>query len=708
MSAKNKLGLYYNNKKRTYTNGVTTTSHESLPDTFFFPFSDNLVQWSSPMTNKFLLEAAFWRHQETWGTKLSSVNDPLAVGITDLNPQSTVPGYVQLVQNYHGRVGATDTGSHNPNYRGNFNASYVTGSHSFKTGFDVNGAFRWNPYASVVPYSYVVSTLANNGAGLGIPVPTALTLRSDGCTDPLLRTVRGSDGVVRVIGGNTSIQPTCVSESTLAWSPNRVRTEGGAFIQDKWTLNRLTLMGGLRLDWFDSQNPETHLYPTILLPNRNYDIPEFDTTRYRDITPKGAVAWDVFGDGKTAIKANAGKYVLGQALVAGGLAAQPGYNVQLTSSRAWIDNNHNGIPDCDLTNPATQGPTQTGANNQIDTCNAPVGANANFYANSLIPNLAVQDDARYGWGKRPYSWEFSVTAQRELGRGISVNGGVFKRWFGNFLVTDDLNHPATSYTQYGIPTSAIPAAPATAGGTSLPAGIYTNGFYNVNDLVAANNLTGLSDKMYPGSNVYDHWFGYDLGVNMRLPHGIIYQGGISTGHQTTDYCDVEDPAKAGPTAALNMLTALGVTSSVNSCHMDQKWLPQVKMLGAYTVPKVDVQVGASFQSIPGVELAASYAAANTVIQQSLGRLPTGGTSIGTTTLALLPPGQNYYTRLNQLDLRLGKILRFSRTRTNLSLDIYNLFNSDVLSGVSSTYATWLAPTSVVAPRLFKISFTTDF
>ena len=97
-----------------------------------------------------------------------------------------------------------------------------------------------------------------------------------------------------------------------------------------------------------------------------------------------------------------------------------------------------------------------------------------------------------------------------------------------------------------------------------------------------------------------------------------------------------------------------------------------------------------------------------MIQQSLGRLPTGGTSIGTTTLALLPPGQNYYTRLNQLDLRLGKILRFSRTRTNLSLDIYNLFNSDVLSGVSSTYATWLAPTSVVAPRLFKISFTTDF
>ncbi len=114
-----------------------------------------------------------------------SIADPLAVGVTDNNPQSLVPGYVQLIQNYHGRVGATDTGSHNPNYRGNFAASYVTGTHALKAGMDLNGATRWSDNNSIVPYSYVVSTLANNGVGLGIPVPQSLTLRSDGCTDPL-------------------------------------------------------------------------------------------------------------------------------------------------------------------------------------------------------------------------------------------------------------------------------------------------------------------------------------------------------------------------------------------------------------------------------------------------------------------------------------------------------------------------------------------
>ena len=160
----------------------------------------------------------------------------------------------------------------------------------------------------------------------------------------------------------------------------------------------------------------------------------------------------------------------------GGLASQPGYNVQLTSSRTWTDNNRNFVPDCDLTNPLAQGPTQAGAQQQVDTCLAPVGANGLFYSNALNPNLAVQDEARYGWGKRPYSWEFSVAAQHELGRGISVYGGVFKRWFGNFLVTDDTAHTAADYTTYSIShgVDSRRRRPQ-SGGQSLPSDINTIG-----------------------------------------------------------------------------------------------------------------------------------------------------------------------------------------------------------------------------------------
>ena len=126
----------------------------------------------------------------------------------------------------------------------------------------------------------------------------------------------------------------------------------------------------------------------------------------------------------------------------------------------------------------------------------------NFYANSLIPNLAVQDDARYGWGKRPYSWEFSVSAQHELGKGISVNGGVFKRWFGNFLVTDDTESPGHRLTRSSASTRRrFRRLRHRRAARSLPAGLNTTGFYNVNDARPTNNLTGLSDTMFPGSNV---------------------------------------------------------------------------------------------------------------------------------------------------------------------------------------------------------------
>ena len=82
--------------------------------------------------------------------------DPLAIGVTDNNPSPTItPGYTQLINNYHGRVGSDFTPSHNPNTRTNFAASYVTGSHAFKVGEDFGWANRGAWTGSIVPYSYI-------------------------------------------------------------------------------------------------------------------------------------------------------------------------------------------------------------------------------------------------------------------------------------------------------------------------------------------------------------------------------------------------------------------------------------------------------------------------------------------------------------------------------------------------------------------------
>jgi len=167
--------------------------------------------------------------------------------------------------------------------------------------------------------------------------------------------------------------------------------------------------------------------------------------------------------------------------------------------------------------------------------------NGLFYSNSLNPNLAVQDDARYGWGKRPYSWEFSVSAQREIGRGVSVNGGVFRRWFGNFLVTDDTNHLASDYTAFSIPVSSIPPPQASAGGQTLPAsGTNTTGFYNVND-TTFNSPSGPADAKI---------LGLDAGGNGRRGYGQVRERHAGQG-------TVDKLANEGRSADLDELRSLG-------------------------------------------------------------------------------------------------------------------------------------------------------
>jgi hypothetical protein len=722
VNPKNKISGYYNNKVRRNRNAAPTTAWEALNDSYFYPFSDQLLQWSSPVTNRLLFEAGMWHHQETWGGSVSASNltDPLAIPVTDNNPVSLTPNYTQLITSYHGRLGAAYTPSHNPNTRTNFATSYVTGSHAFKTGLDFSWAERGAWTGSIVPYGYVVNTQATNGKGAGIPVPISLNLRSDGCQDPLPRTVNGV-----VTTPVTAYDP---SQNCPTFQTGKVDGEGGIYAQDKWTLNRLTLNLGVRMDWFNASIPGYHLSPSIITPNRNYDVPTYQSVRQKDLTPKMAAAWDVNGDGKTALKVNFAKYVLGQSLVASNpLVALTPFFVQLTASRAWVDNNGNFIPDCDLTNPLAQGPTAAGALKQIDTCAAPTGTGGLMYNNFATNQPSGDDGSRFGWGLRPYSWEFSLSGQRELSKGVSVYGGYFRRWFGNFLVTDDLNHTASDYETFTV--NNIPAAPATSGGTQLPSGIYTNQFYVLKPTAAAlsNPYTGLSDRLFPGSNVIDHWNGFDISLNARLPRGVILQGGTSTGRQIFDNCDIANPANAskynghsivGTFAGLTGLApvllpgtpglAFGTVTSMNACHVEQNWLTQIKFLGSYTVPKVDVQVGASYQNIPGLELAANYAVPNSQIVAQLGHLYQGAVATGLTTVSLIAPETTYYDRINQLDLRFGKILRYQRYRANVSLDLYNVFNKSTVTAAAFTYQNWLAPSSVIAPRLMKVSLTFDF
>ena len=124
------------------------------------------------------------------------------------------------------------------------------------------------------------------------------------------------------------------------------------------------------------------------------------------------------------------------------------------------------------------------------------------------------------------------------------------------------------------------------------------------------------------------------------------------------------------------------------------------------MPKVDVVVSSTFQSLPGPQVTANYVVANAAIEPSLGRPLSGGAQNATINVVEL--GTMYGERLNQLDLRFAKILRFGNTRTSVNFDLYNSLNANAVTSQNNNYAAWQVPLSILDARLFKISVQFDF
>src|SRR5688572_1039157 len=83
----------------------------------------------------------------------------------------------------------------------------------------------------------------------------------------------------------------------------------GIYAQDRWTLDRLTLSGGLRVDLQKESTSDFTALPHKWLPNRNTFFPGVEVTNWKDINPRMSAAYDLFGTGKTALKASASRGV---------------------------------------------------------------------------------------------------------------------------------------------------------------------------------------------------------------------------------------------------------------------------------------------------------------------------------------------------------------------------------------------------------------
>jgi Carboxypeptidase regulatory-like domain len=624
------------------------------------PLHVSQATWWSPVTDRLLLEAGYggtffgvgnFEREPNPTRALIRVAEQCASGCS---ANGNIPGLVYRSQDFS----VAYTGS----YLWKGSLSYVTGAHSVKVGFQhtlMTDDRTWMTNNQNLTYRF------NNG------VPNQLT---------------------------QSISP-WVNDARVAWD--------GLFAQEQWTRNRLTLQAAVRFDRARSWFPEQQEGPSRFLPTPIV-IPETrGVDSYKDVSLRMGAAYDPFGDGKTAVRMNVGRYLEGAGASGIYANANPTLRMPQTTmvfgtagvTRAWTDTNGDFVPDCDLSNPAAQDFRQQGG----DLCG--VLSNTNFGKNVLTNNF--DRGILNGWGVRPSDWNLGISLERQLFRAASVNVAYRRRWFRGFTVADNLSLEPSDLTPFRVVAPMDPRLPG--GGGYVISGLY--------DVVPEK--AGQVDNVIAGSGKYGTWYqhfnGLDVTVDVRAGTRFTFSGGTSTGQTVADNCGVRAhlPELATTTTGTSAfgagLTGSAVTPVSPYCHVAFGVLTQFRGLASYLVPKADLQLAATFQSKPGAMLAANYTAPNSVVAPSLGRDLSGGAA--NVTVNLVPPGTMYGDRINELDVRVAKILRLGRTRSTFALDVYNALNSSAVLTYNTTFipgGTWLQPLTILTPRFLKVTFEIDF
>jgi len=639
---KHKFSLYGESQPRTWGTAGATQSPEAASE-FLYPKNRLVVAgWSSAVSSRLLLEATFADHSEI----LYNVVPPEATTYRPAGEiwNELVPVREQSTGRLYRGAGIAQgpnflfSRQEGPNlYMAKAALTYVTGAHAFKVGFNNLSGDNLNANRTV---SSATSYRFNHG------VPNEITQYA---------------------------------------TPNARRshlTEGAVFVQDRWTVRDLTLNVGLRFEYYNTYFPEQFLGPGPLVPNRNITFEPTDWYQWKDLSPRLGVAYDLFGDGRTAVKASLSKYSLAVDPTTG----NPYFNLANFVTRSWNDANADYSPDCDLLNPLLNG-----------EC----GTISDLRFGGLRPSTTTDPDTLSGWGKRPGDWQVSTSVQHQLRTGVGVEVGYFRRSLFNFTVVQNRALSASDYGPFSVTAPVDSRLPG--GGGYVIGGLHD---LNPNKVGQVDNFVTFADNLGGQQETYN---GVDVTINARPRAGVLLQGGLSAGQTTTDNCAIvkQYVNAVSPYGSIpSNSNPIGAVQSLDMCHLSSGFRTQLKFLGTYSVPKVDMNVAATYQGLPGPTIAANFVASNAEVQPSLGR-PLSGNAANTT-VNIVEPGTLYGDRINTLDLRLAKLFRFNGTRTTVNFDINNLFNSaDVLS-VNSAFARWQVPLAILNARLYKLSVQFDF
>ena len=636
MTPRNKLSGYFSIAPR-YTDHWTLASTlqpdasnlQNLPKNNF-----ETVTFRSTISSKALFEAAAGNTTETWTRE--PVEDSVTSRGYPVTEQTTGISFRAYPANFSSNYTSLRS------YRTAL--TYVTGSHAFKVG---------------------------------------MTLQ-EGPADTDVYTNKDTFLTVR-LG-----QPFSVSVRTTPYTTHeRLVADLGVFVQDTWTVKRMTINAGLRWDYLNNKVLAQDAPGGTWIGPRHFDELS-DVPNYKDLSPRLGIAYDLFGNGKTALKATLSRYV--QTSTVGTARSLNPLNTSVNSAtRPWQDLNNDGIP-------------------QVNE----LGALTNTSFGQVNIATRFDPDTILGFDKRRNNWEVSATLSHELMPRVSTEVSYFRRAQGHFTTTDNLDVGPGDFTPYCVTAPRDDRLP-NGGGNQIC------GLYDISSAakfgLAANNLVTYVDNF--GGHQTEVFNGVDVAVNARPRSDLFVTGGFATGNTHFNSCDafVDNPSTGfGIATAAAYPATPGTGTTFAYCDYDTSWLSQVKATGSYTLPWQNIQIGGVLQNLPGQMVLAFWniTQADVAANGSLGRPLQGGANTSRV-VPLVKPGTQYTPRRTQLDLRVSKsfVLTGSK-KVQVMADIFNAFNSNAAVGATSnageppaaintTYGSqWLKPLNILQARYVKI------
>jgi hypothetical protein len=451
---------------------------------------NSVLKFTSTASSKLLIESAFsTQFFELWGVYRPEVELPSAT-----NPWGAIAKRDLILGRTWNAAPGGETYLRSFIYHVNSSITYVTGSHSIKIGEQFGRGY-------------------------------------------------GGSGTVNQHGSMVQQYRNGTPDSVIAYNtPTNVRTDLdlqlGLFAQDSWTLGRLTLNPGIRLEIHRNSIPVQTAAAGRFVPERQFaSIPGI--VSWTDWNPRIGGVYDAFGNGRTAIKASIGRYPLFEqtstAAQYNPMTAVGGASSNITDQRTWNDRNNNDIAEDDELGPPTNNRFGLGVDRTLD------------------PDL-----------DRPYSWMTSVGVQQELRPGMGLSVTYNRQVYRQLVWTDNLDTSFADYTLINIPD------PTGSGGT-LP--IYN---LNVNKRGLVSSYGTNSDH---NRRLYD---GVDIALNTRFRNGTVAVSS-STGRTRDIRCEVDDP---------NDLRFCDET------ELDIPYLTSFRIVGTYQLPYA-IRLSGVFQSTPG-------------------------------------------------------------------------------------------------------------